>query len=216
MENGNKKWIWATAILAMLLIALLGFLAGMYFGKGNNLFGPGTQTVDPGTPQINNGGSSGDSGTSGSGMKPSTSGSSSSGSSTTGSGSDSSSKPETPSVPSFEILTTRQILDSSMYWGDDSGYVGLMATAGGNYDVMIGDEVFHTLQILILDEDEIEGFTYNCVLDMESYVDDHEATSPLYCYQDEYGGCHMKFLTWDGIVLDVEPMTQNPLKKFAQ
>ena len=92
-----------------------------------------------------------------------------------------------------------------------------METAGGNYDVMIGDEVFHTTQVLSFDDDTLNGWTYNMILVMESYVDDHEATVPLYAHQMDYGkGVHIQMMDWDNKIIYLEPTDDNPLKKFAQ
>ena len=219
MQNVNKKLVWSTAILSLLLIAILGFLAGMYFGGKNTPevpTSPGTTQTDNGSGQTNNnsGGSTsnpGSSTSSGSGSTSSSSGSNSSGSSSGSSGSESGS--ETPK----EVLTPRQILASSPYWADEAVTVGFMETAGGNYDVMINDEVFHTTQVLAFDDDTLNGWTYNMILVMESYTDDHEATVPLYAHQMDYGkGIHIQMMDWDNKIIYLEPTDDNPLKKFAQ
>ncbi len=51
MQDVNKKLVWSTAILALLLIAVLGFFAGMYFGGKNRPEVP----VVPDTTQTDNG-----------------------------------------------------------------------------------------------------------------------------------------------------------------
>ena len=221
MQDVNKKLVWSTAILALLLIAVIGFFAGMYFGGKNKPEVPAvsdTTQTDNGSNTGNNTGSgsnpgnttpsNGGSGSSGGGGSGS-SGSGGSGSSGSGSGSSS----ETPK----EVLTPRQILDSSMYWADEAVTVGFMATAGGNYDIMINDEVFHTTQILAFDDDTLDGWTYNMIIIMESYTDDHEASIPLYAHQADYGkGIHIQMMNWENKIVYLEPTDQNPLSKFAQ
>ena len=221
MQDVNKKLVWSTAILALLLIAVIGFFAGMYFGGKNKPEFPAvpdTTQTDNGSNTGNNTGlgpnpgnttpSNGGSGSSGGGGSGS-SGSGGSGSSGSGSGSSS----ETPK----EVLTPRQILDSSMYWADEAVTVGFMATAGGNYDIMINDEVFHTTQILAFDDDTLDGWTYNMIFIMESYTDDHEASIPLYAHQADYGkGIHIQMMNWENKIVYLEPTDQNPLSKFAQ
>ena len=44
MEGVNKKLLWATIVLAALLIAILSFLAGSYFGQKNNAVPANTGT----------------------------------------------------------------------------------------------------------------------------------------------------------------------------
>lgn len=222
MQDVNKKLVWSTAILALLLIAVVCFFAGMYFGGKNNTDVPSVpagQTDTPSGTSNSNSGSSGtgsnsDGGNSTSGPGTADSGSSGSGSGGSSGSSDSGTGSETPK----EVLTPRQILDSSMYWADEAVTVGFMATAGGNYDVMIGEEVFHTTQILSFDSDStLDGWTYNMILIMESYTDDHEASVPLYAHQMDYGsGIHIQMMTWDNKVVYLEPTDDNPLKKFAQ
>ena len=212
MQDVNKKLVWSTAILAILLIAVLCFFAGMYFGGKNKAEVPTT----PGTTQANNGSGQANS-NSGGGSSGSGSSSNSGSSSSSGSGSGSSSGPGSGSETPKEVLTPRQILDSSMYWADDAVTVGIMATAGGNYDVMIDEEVFHTTQVLAFDDDLLNGWTYNMILVMESYTDDHEATVPLYAHQMDYGeGIHIQMMDWDNKIRYLEPTTDNPFKKFAQ
>ena len=218
MQGVNKKLVWSTAILALLLIAVICFFAGMYLGGKNNTDVPTAPVGQTNTPSgtTNNGsGSSGSDSSSGSGSSSSGTGTADGGSS--GSGSGSSSGSDSGSEAPKEVLTPRQILDSSMYWADDAVTVGFMATAGGNFDVMIGEEVFHTTQILSFDDDTLDGWTYNMILILESYTDDHEASVPLYAHQMDYGkGVHIQMMTWDNKIVYLEPTDDNPLKKFAQ
>ncbi|MBR0451778.1 MAG: hypothetical protein IJI78_07270 [Oscillospiraceae bacterium] len=46
MEGVNKKLLWATIILAALLIGILSFLAGSYFGRKNNAVPANTGTTN--------------------------------------------------------------------------------------------------------------------------------------------------------------------------
>ena len=232
MQNVNKKLAWSTAILALLLIAIIGFFAGMYFGGKNKTdvpTAPGTSQTSNGSGTTNNGsgssntsnGSTTPSGNSGGSSSTDTNTSSSGGSSgSSGSGSSSGSSDSGSrgsSEAPKEVLTPRQILDSSMYWANEDVTVGFMATAGGNFDVMINDEVFKTTQILSVDEDTLDGWTYNMILIMESYTDDHEASVPLYCHQADYGdGIHIQMMNWENKIVYLEPTDDNPLKKFAQ
>ncbi len=104
-----------------------------------------------------------------------------------------------------------------MYWADEAVTVGFMATAGGNFDIMINDEVFHTTQIMAFDDDTLDGWTYNMIIIMESYTDDHEASIPLYAHQADYGkGIHIQMMNWENKIIYLEPTDKNPLSKFAQ
>ena len=56
MEGVNKKLLWATIVLAALLIAILSFLAGSYFGQKNNAVPANTGTNNAPTPSGNTSG----------------------------------------------------------------------------------------------------------------------------------------------------------------
>ena len=226
MQDVNKKLVWSTAILALLLIGVLGFMAGMFFGGKKAEPAPAAVapgTTDPGTataPAPSGGGTDSgktDSGKTDSGKTespatagdPGSSGSSGSGSSGSGGGSG---EPESP----WEKLTPTQILYTPTYWADETGWFGLMATAGGEFDIMVGDQVYHSTQVMSGFEDVYNGFTYNIIIEMENYQDGVIATLPFYCYQDENGGVHMQVMSWTENVFPMEPSETNPLAKFAQ
>lgn len=221
MQDVNKKLVWSTAILSLLLIGVIGFMIGMYFGgkkaePAPAVVAPGT--ADPGnvsTPEP----SGGESGT-GSTVGETDTGKTDSGKTESpaitgepdGSGSGGSSgEPE----KTWETLTPTQILYTPMYWADETGWFGLMATAGGEFDIMVGDDVFHSTQVMSGFEDVYNGFTYNIIIEMENYQNGVIATLPFYCYQDEEGGIHMQVLSWTENVFPMEPSETNPLAKFA-
>ena len=216
--QGNKKWVISTVVLALILVGLLGFLAGRFFSPGGTPEVPVTDPADnTGSAGSTDPAGSGNTGAgTGSGTGKTDSGTGSSGTSGTTDSSGSTGGDTSTEKPPVEVLTPRQILDSSMYWANESKTVGLCATAGGNFDVMIDDEVFKTTQI-IQSDDVYDGFTYNIIMEMESYVDDRIASTVLYCHQMDYGeGIHIQFMRWDGTVEYLEPTKENPLKKFAQ
>ncbi len=222
MQDVNKKLVWSTAILALLLIGVIGFMIGMHFGGKKTepepaVVAPGT--ADPGnvsTPEPS-GGESGtgstvgetDAGKTDSGKTESPAITGEPGGSESGG---SSGEPE----KTWETLTPTQILYTPMYWADETGWFGLMATAGGEFDIMVGDDVFHSTQVMSGFEDVYNGFTYNIIIEMENYQNGVIATLPFYCYQDEEGGIHMQVLSWTENVFPMEPSETNPLAKFAQ
>ena len=244
MSNTNKKLLIVVIILAVILIAVIAIFAGFYLGSKDTPVYTPTPDSSVGTSQgsgkddfggdVNKGkseSSSESSSGSGSGSGNSTGSTSSvtvnvAESSTTESStssstpkSESSTPPEssTDSSKAAEKLTTRQILDSSMYWADESGKYGFAAQAKGEYEVLLDDEVYHTLQIITVDEDKIDGFTYNMIMELENYSTGVISTIPLYCHQMDYGkGIHIQLMMWDGSVKYLEPSDVDPFQKFAQ
>ena len=240
MSNVNKKLLIVVLILAVILIVIIAVIAGYYVGANNS----STETPDPGssTASVSENGkesmnkgkqdqqdtgavitstftdtSSGVSQISSVIESSASSVPESSSSSVPQSSSSQTQESSTDQSKSPETLTTRQILDSSMYWADDSGKYGLTACAKGEFDVLLDDEVYHTTQIITVEEDKIDGFTYNMIMELENYSTGVISTVPLYCHQMSYGkGIHIQLMMWDGSVKYLEPSDTDPLAKFSQ
>ena len=236
MSGVNKKLLIVVLILAVILIVIIAVIGGYYIGSRNT--SADSQTPDSSVASVPENGKGEVDGSFSKGKQEqsdtgavitSTFSDTSSDTSQTSSVSESSSSsvPESSSSQtqessaeqstSQEALTTRQILDSSMYWADDSGKFGLTACAKGEFDVLLDDEVYHTTQIITVDEDKIDGFTYNMIMELENYSTGVISTVPLYCHQMSYGkGIHIQLMMWDGTVKYLEPSDTDLLAKFQQ